>query len=645
MKKATIIVSVLTMLVGGSIWGVLTWRDYIKEERAQLLFDEIKTLSESGKKQDAHYKLLHERPTQLPEALLNDWTKLELELVVHLRNISRLEVLISRSPEVLDYHEPAALLWARHLLHLRKTTEYQKIFQYWEDREKNVASWFFLDVDAMLVRGDRDSAVNLLGSMTLSGRDEQQRKIYLSLFQAKSLDQAWARLAEAYELAPNNPEVRTFSANILESIGNPAAAQREYVAAWLSDTDNPLFRDNLAEFYRRRGNLTQALNTWGTSPEEPTYDFIWMKYYFWSKVYTGRVQNLPKMRKSLNTPLEQALRKLPHGQYWNETIETQCLALNGNVAAERLTFWFRIIHDLQQRQFSKALKDLQVNEGNATNQAPVLAMALKRILEYQLNGYTKRSDFSQSTFSNEHVFIQQLFNTNLPDQNHVDESVQLNEFVDFVDSPQAIAAAFLATGWMQVALDLDTESTAKEPDWYSFGMTQAYRYCIGYGPAIAFAERQDSSPALDGLRGELYLASGEVATGMKILDGLRTGNDDAAYRAAWILTMAYLEKNDIQNAELVMNGQADLRDSVAGKAIAARIALARNDSATADRMYRSITDQSVEANVYFARQAFLQKDWDSAQRFTQVAISMQPNEPQLYKNLEKIQQAKGAINK
>lgn len=645
MKKALLIASIFTVLVGGSVWGVLAWRDFIRVERTQLLFDEIKNLAESGKKQDAHYMLLNERPTKIPEDLLSDWTKLELELVVELRNISRLEVLISRSPDVLDYNEPAALLWARHLLHLRKTTEYKKILHSWNNREENAASWFFLEVDALLVQGERDSAVKLLESKNLSGRDEQQRKIYLSLFQAKSLDQAWARLSEAYELAPSNPEVRTFSANILENIGNPTAAQREYVAAWLSDTDNPLFRDNLAEFYRRRGNLTQALKTWGTNPEEPIYDFIWMKYYFWSKVSTGKVANLPKMRKSFSTPFEQALRNLPSGQYWSESIEAGCIALNSNVAAERLTFWFRIIHDLQQKQFSKVLKDLEVNEGNATNQAPVLALALKRILEYQLNGYTKGSEFSKSTFSSEHLFIQQLFATKLPDQNHAEESVQENAFVTFVDSPQAIAAAFLATGWMRVALDLDTESNAKVPDWYSFAMTQAYRYCVGYGPAIGFAERQDSSPALDGLRGELYIASGEVATGMKILDGLRSGNDDAAYRAAWILTMAYLEKNDIKNAELVMNGQADLRNSVEGTAIAARIALARDDRTTADRIYRSITDQSVEANVYFARQAFVKKDWESARHFTQVAISMQPNEPLLYKNLEKIQQAKELMNK
>ena len=56
-------------------------------------------------------------------------------------------------------------------------------------------------------------------------------------------------------------------------------------------------------------------------------------------------------------------------------------------------------------------------------------------------------------------------------------------------------------------------------------------------------------------------------------------------------------------------------------------------------IYRDILDRSVEAKIYFARQAFQSKDWDAARKLTEEAISLAPNQSGLHENLIQIQQA------
>ena len=146
------------------------------------------------------------------------------------------------------------------------------------------------------------------------------------------------------------------------------------------------------------------------------------------------------------------------------------------------------------------------------------------------------------------------------------------------------------------------------------------------------------------LLGELYIAAGENDKGLQTLESISSEEDAAGYRAAWLLTMAYLERNELQQAEAFLQVHKTLQESLEGKAIAARIAWAKNDLETAERIYQSIVDQSFEAKIFFARQAFQQKDWESARRYTEEAMTIQPNEPLLYKNLEKINEAEKLAN-
>ncbi|MEO1857456.1 MAG: hypothetical protein ABGY95_08870 [Rubritalea sp.] len=645
MRKIISILCIGCALLGGAFWGGLIWRDYIREERAVLLINEIQQLVDSGKKQEALHRLVRERPLQLPEHLEKKWWQLELDMVVSLRDLSRQEVMINKSPDVLTHNEEASLLWARHLLHLRKSHEYDDVRQSWSGREKAKSKWFFLDVDALLVKGEKDAAVDLLASVSFTGRDEQQRKIYLALFQSETIADAWELLSEAYEIAPNNAEVRTFSANILESLGNMAGAQSEYVAALVCDPENPLFRDNLAEFYRRQGNLAMAIQTWRANPDESSYDYIWIKLYFWSKVFTGVGTKLPKMHKSPSTPLELALRKLPKGSYWSDSIEKEALSLTGNVAAERLICWLRIIHDLQNKRYTKVLKDLQSDRGNAASQDPILAQSLVRILEYQLTGSSHDISLPKSILADQHDFIRRLFEAKLLKQNHEETPIEVDPDVAFIGTPHALTAAFLASGWMQVALSLNQQNTASDlPPWFTYALTQAYRHCDGEDAAIRFAEKQDPSSVLTCLLGELYIAAGENDKGLQTLEIISSKEDAAGYRAAWLLTMASLERNELQKAGEYLKIHKKLRESPEGKAIAARIALAKNDLETAEQMYQSIVNQSLEAKIFFARKAFQQKDWESARRYTKEAMSIQPNEPSLYKNLEKIAEAEKLDN-
>ena len=84
-----------------------------------------------------------------------------------------------------------------------------------------------------------------------------------------NLTTSWNYLADAAQLDPRNTEVRSFRAQILEQIGKDELARVEYVAAHVAEPQNPLLRDQLAEFYRRQGN-----SIWRSPRGRPRYPLL-----------------------------------------------------------------------------------------------------------------------------------------------------------------------------------------------------------------------------------------------------------------------------------------------------------------------------------------------------------------------------------
>jgi len=213
------------------------------------------------------------------------WQALEVDTLEQMRHVPRLVQLYEQSPEALEQHETASLLVARAQLHGGDKKVFDRLCNVWRDRARHPEAWFCLQADALLCEGRTEEAEKLLRSRSFDAAADCGRLSRLALLAARTdLPRAWDLLEKAYRLDAKNTDIRSFRAQILEGIGRQGEARVEYVAAYVADPHNPVLCDQLAEFYRRRGNYTLALQTWAAGLEPPSLDLIWLKLVFWSRV-------------------------------------------------------------------------------------------------------------------------------------------------------------------------------------------------------------------------------------------------------------------------------------------------------------------------------------------------------------------------
>jgi len=136
--------------------------------------------------------------------------------------------------------------------------------------------------------------------------------------------------------------------------------------------------------------------------------------------------------------------------------------------------------------------------------------------------------------------------------------------------------------------------------------------------------------------GELLIASGSPEAGLDKLQQLTEREDDIGYRAAWLISLLYIEQERYDEAKELISNHDRLNDDVLGKETLARIALLQGDQEQARRLYSALEDESWEAKSYLARQAFLEEDWGRARELTEELLREFPNNMLLHKNLRQI---------
>jgi hypothetical protein len=107
------------------------------------------------------------------------------------------------------------------------------------------------------------------------------------------------------------------------------------------------------------------------------------------------------------------------------------------------------------------------------------------------------------------------------------------------------------------------------------------------------------------------------------------------------LSLADLERKNLTEARQRVAAQPRLAQSPTGVEILAKVALAQGSKDEASRLYRQIASHSVEARTFLAHEAFAQKDWAAARRWTTELIALMPDQLQLRENLEEIRRAAG----
>jgi hypothetical protein len=640
LKKIIIIVFVLFALVIAGVVGIYKWRNHIiaqQDERA------LQAANNALKTADARTTLAIVNTRQSAVSTSEtDWLSLEIDAAARLGLLPRLQNLHNEHPEVFLQNETACQLLTRALVHSGDPIKAGKLMQHWRDRGTNSHIWFGIEIDTMLLAGERDGALQKLQSTEFEGAADAGRLSRLALLSRDDMPAAWEYLGEAYDKAPRNTDVRLFRGQILETMGSNHMARVEYVAAHVANPDNVLNRDHLAEFYRRRGNHLNALTTWIPSLTNSAPNYIWLKSLFWSRVARG--MELPSYDRELVEDSLHGLVKfidaLDPDEFWNEDRFSVDSTIQGLADTRAEICWLRALENLRLGDEAKALELLRSNVLKRRSFDGVLETTLTRVLNYRLNGSLNPVGVappSSAALTNRHsLFLNLATQSRLEEFTDAKIPTDLEALLRHRNGPALI---LMAAGWLEAGAQLFDGKPWPEtvPDGVVYTTVQALRMARDSSAALAhLAQYGAKPPALATLYAELLFATGDTVAGVKQLGAVSRSDTPAGYRAAWLLSTHSLSQSNYAVATQTVRQQPRLAKSTAGNELLARIALATGATNDALNIYRNIRTNSIEARAFLARDAYRRKDWALAEELTDELMLLLPDQLQLRANLQAI---------
>jgi predicted Zn-dependent protease len=629
--------------------GAVGWRQHALRKSEERQFVAASQAVAAGRGLDAlaivRSRIVSSKPAPARE---REWHAIEVHALAQLREVPRLLHWFDREPSLILEDEAASLLVARGALAAGNRPAFDQVRNSWRGREKQDWLWFALDADTLLASGKRPAALALLQSRTFPGERDCARLLRLALLNAAQPARAAEYLDQAFRADPRNPDARSFRAQVMEASGRLAEARVEYVAALVATPSNPLLRDQLAEFYRRNGNLDLALRTWAEGLTPGTPDFLWTKFLFWSRVF--RPVNGPVRTGTAAGPLASFvvyLGGLPPGRFWDDALFDAKVESRQVIRDREEAYWLRLLQMIHDGNEKEALEWMKLRRSRGRSWNPGLERALYQILCFRRKPALSLAGEGELATAppvrGRHAFFEQLDKAwNSAHEARVAPLLS-PELRGAVSGTTVFSAACMAGGWIEAALALwpDNSADAPSPDWVAFGMAQCLRENRGRPAALAFLAKQPSVPVLQLLEGELLLVEGRTDEGITKLRPLAAQPSDAGYRAAWLLAALAMDKGNPVAAREWVRGHPTLAASVTGREILARAALAEGDEAGALRAYNSLRRESVEARMFLARRAFAAKDWKEARLLTTELLREMPDELILRANLEAIRAAEG----
>jgi hypothetical protein len=637
-KKALLVLVVLTALAGGG-FGVKAWRAHTTKAVDERAFIRAEMFLSQGRPIEA--LAIHQYHSGKPGSSL-DWAGLEFRALVAQVNLPRLTSIYLDAPSRVLASEEGSITVARAFLHLRQPSEFETIRERWRGRETDLARWILLDADRHLLEGLPGKAEALLLAHPLPGTNDAPRLLRLALIKAgQAPREAFQLLNAAAALAPQQPDTRVFRGQVLEALGRTGEARVEYVAAVVAAPQNPIWRDQLAEFYRRTASLDLALATWQEALAPPSLDAIWLKTTFWSRMLQNvdfhSISNPPPPGRL--APLVAVLQSQPAGRFLETNALNELPAANHLAAQRPELFWLQLADLLLRREESKALALLTARAPTQSSWAPELERALVRILAFRATGQlTPTGWLPPSTPASSPTLHTYFASLESAARNPVPPEAALTAVLK---GDHACAAAFLAAGWREAALTLaNPEHLAPDsPDWLIYGFAQALRFNRTPEAALALLAKHPAPPILALLAAELQLAEGRRTEGLTALQPLADADSDVGYRASWLLALDALDQGTPGDARRILESQARLAKHLTGQELLARIHLAEGATNEAHNLYLALAPRSVEARAYLARTAATAKDWPKARQFTEELIGLLPDSVELRSNLEAIARA------
>ena len=477
----------------------------------------------------------------------------------------------------------------------------------------------------------------LLNAVEFEGAAEVGRRLRLS-FLAATPRAAWEELTAGMRANPKNPDVRSFRGQLLERAGAVEDARIEFVAALVAAPDDPVRRDQLAEFYRRHGSPASALQTWRDGLSDSSPDFLWLRVLFWQRLWQGGEAELLEAPIGKWTALIDGMSKLPGDVFWNENVMSAAdLRL---MSARPEVEWLRLLEYLRQGEMRAAQLHLERLSDAAEALDPVALAVIRSVLRWQLQELTPAYGDMPVAIPGvqAHTLIDEL--RAWPGEGLSDETKTL------MGRAEAWPALMLALGWPEAALIMADEATLAAnqavPDWLHYGMAMALRQNRDGSAALAYLNATPKVPILQLLAAEIKWTDGLTAEAAGLAQLAKTAGS-VGYRAAWLLAIQALEREEWVEARTWIEGQPELGQSVTGRELAARSAFLSGDENEAAKRYGELGVDSLEAGMFLARRAFADQRWSEARELTEQLLARFPGELELRANLNKIAEAEAAV--
>ncbi len=160
--------------------------------------------------------------TDDPQA--QEWLQLYLDAVIKAGDLQRLIYLWETVPNKVLANETASAGLADILLRALKLEDYNKVRSKWQGHETQPEIWFVLDADKTLLKDGRQAAINFLNKQSFEGKKDVGRLIRLALLEVQDNPRvSWEYLTDAYNRDPNNVNVRSYRARLLEAVDKPGS--------------------------------------------------------------------------------------------------------------------------------------------------------------------------------------------------------------------------------------------------------------------------------------------------------------------------------------------------------------------------------------------------------------------------------------
>ncbi|GAB5558389.1 MAG: hypothetical protein SynsKO_00360 [Synoicihabitans sp.] len=566
------------------------------------------------------------------------WRALDITTSERTGDLARLVWLESEFPDLMRENESASLLVVRTFAAAGQPDDAERVRDAWRGREQKPSWWFYWEVDQLIAAGNSEEVRMLLEGRRFEGEADAGRLLRLALL-ARNPIEAWSALQKAVEQDPRNVDARSFRAQMLERAGATEQAQVEYVSALVADPQDIVRRDQLAQFYLRHGNATQALQTWreGLTPAAP--DFLWLRVMLWERLHGGTGDAIPEPAVGNWTELIGALDRLPADVFWNDAALMEPV-LKRRAAVRPEVVLLGVLELLKSGQEMEALERITALNDETAALAPVGFAAIKAVLRWRLLELQPDFGFLPQPAPGvvEHDVMTQLRNWPAEGLSEEMKGVVLGDHV--------WSAMMLAIGWPQAAVIMAEAETddSDAPSWWHYGITVALDGTRGRERALAHLQSvSDRGPTLQLLDAELKWESDPSAARSESAK-LATLQGNTGFRAAWLLATDALQNGDASRAVAVIRAQPQLESSLAGKELLARAELAAGNASAAGIIYRELGVNSLEAGMWLARQAFTAQDWDEARELTLALIDRFPTQVELRANLEKIDEAMEAAD-